>query len=901
MTRVATALGAKAVLPTVMQVTPSLVREQDWRRRRTAFVALAQTAHGLRKPMYRHLLDTTDLALAFFEDPNPLVRYAAVHLVGRLALDFADEDACGDDKPTYQRLAGAKVLPALSKKLRAAFESEWRVRVHACSAMINFFVEYGDVPPEEHAPFLRDALDGLVEHVNTGPMAAVKEAIACISAIATVASEASFAPFYELVLPMVMRTLHRDDFKSDPDVSALRGRVVECVGIMASAATPDAFRRHAEQTLALVMEALRQTDDGMVRRYAMSALPRLAAAGNGAGADGVVALLPHVMPGIISAASADVGVVMLSPNDTEEVQRELAAGKEFLQVHIRGEGTRIVGVNTTAMQDLGMAVLAIHNLADALGVRFAAYAPACAQAIVKLADYEFNPQVRDVALLALPKLVQCMRETPDVAQALFFDTLAVLVSTVKAGVEAVGESVATSDAASGAAVAGAAAASAEEEGAAGGAADEAGEDSEEAETTRYAAEALVALVRFAYESGGAYDNDAYGEHRADGDCPPRIFVPVDKFADVLTELTELLKGVAEDMLLSRRKLELALQQGEVDQEVADSFKSGRDALRGEVLIRVVDTIGYIVKGKGKSAFPAVKECGLLRVLVSLASRGAPDEFRHAAVCLLDDLIEFCGGGTDAETERACFDLCLELCSGSENPRLARAAVWGLGICAQRGALAGEFDARAGDVASALHASVRKWRGVRDKAVAVLQAAEQAAATAAGPEDGPDQEVVDEAEEAAFAAGLVADNALSALEKMVRFRSDALGKRGVNPEAVLKEVVQALPCTDDAEEARCVNAVMLGLYVPRGAAVASPEYWFEVLVPQLGMGFDANEAGVGAWDDEDGSFMVDRTRRVLAAALKEGLVRRPATPDVMARVGGEEVWGPALAALVREYV
>ena len=85
-------------MQSMFSAVPDLLQSAEWPRRRACLLGLSAMAEGGGKKLYSRLTQVVEWVLAYFNDPHPKVRYAAIHVFGRLALDFSDEEKCGDDK-----------------------------------------------------------------------------------------------------------------------------------------------------------------------------------------------------------------------------------------------------------------------------------------------------------------------------------------------------------------------------------------------------------------------------------------------------------------------------------------------------------------------------------------------------------------------------------------------------------------------------------------------------------------------------------------------------------------------------------------------------------------------------------------------------------------------------------
>jgi hypothetical protein len=261
---------------------------------------------------------------------------------------------------------------------------------------------------------------------------------------------------------------------------------------------------------------------------------------------------------------------------------------------------------------------------------------------------------------------------------------------------------------------------------------------------------------------------------------------------------------------------------DADADLVEELREN-DSKQLELVSNLVDTAGYLIKCFGPAGLGAFN-ASLRAVLEAMAHPAAPDDIFLQAICLYDDFVEF-ARGADPGLEDALHGMCLRGVESDDAP-VARAAVWGLGILGQH---AGErFRAHALSSAQVLMRAVDKWR------LAASQTQD---------------------EDLQFMAGLVADNALSAVDKIARCRG--------HPE-LAQYVLQAVPLTADAEEARVVN-VQLERYVEAGVLPASR--FVALVAAQLHHGLDA---GSGVWDEDD-AFVCAEQRKSVGSKLQRGVL------------------------------
>lgn len=741
--RLASALGGKTVLPKVLSLVPALLSSaDDWRRRRVAIQTLALVAEGCGKRMYSKLSDVMKWAAATEKDVHPKVRHAVVHLLGRLCLDFGDDEKCGEGKPTFQKKYTGQTLPMLSNFLR---DPSARVSSHAASALVNFFTEFGDLQGADVAPFLDGLLEGLMALITNGAVTAKDESLAAVSAIATISGPELFARYYDHLMPLALGVATNGGLGASERISSLKGRALECAGLMAAAVGKEKFAPHATVTLTLVLQGCHQKDDSTLRNNAVAASVRVAKALD----DDFLRFLPELLPDLVAGCKEDFNLELIDDDQADEME---ARGFQVLQFHVRGEGTKTVMVNSMAVQGISSCIFALYNFALQFKHKFAPYAPEVFGAVLPLLDADALQAVRNIAVVSLPHIVTCVAQNPSVASDLFMVSVFSCLAKIKVEEEEVDGEQDENDIAN------------------------------SMETQVHLAESLVALIQDCYASGGAKDNDPYLGKRIQQFPPAYGFATPSRFQEGIQGCAEALQRRIEILIELRAQFEE--EKADHDEGSYEKFLE-MDSKHYEIAERLVDACGYLIKMC--SANPAVGLSIVREHVMSLAMTltldEAKDDIKRLGLCLLDDYLEFMPHAPeDAPLRARCLKICLETCRGDSNA-MARASVWGLGLFAVYGGA--EADAFVMECVRALAETV-ETKSARMGRIA------------GETEDDNDER---------FELGLVVDNALSALEKFCRHRGAVMSKSGLAPNDVLLRVVQHLPCSCDSEEAKVINVQM----------------------------------------------------------------------------------------------
>jgi hypothetical protein len=150
--RLSVALGGDAVMPMTRAIIEELLSNMDeWKQRRAAFQMLAVVGEGCADDLKTQIAAVVGMVLPSFDDPHPRVRYAAIHCIGHLAVDFAGE---------LHRVAYDEVVAAIKAAMGDQNALCPRVQLHAASALIKF------CHPEYCEPgMLTDHVEPLLENL----------------------------------------------------------------------------------------------------------------------------------------------------------------------------------------------------------------------------------------------------------------------------------------------------------------------------------------------------------------------------------------------------------------------------------------------------------------------------------------------------------------------------------------------------------------------------------------------------------------------------------------------------------------------------------------------------------------------------------------------------------------
>ena len=620
--RIATALGGKAVFPAFKAHAMNMMQQTgDWTKQRAGLLALSLIGEGCGKAMFAQMQDVVAAVLPFVGAGHPRVRYAAITAIGQLAADFSDSDKC-TGKKNFQALVGGAVLP----KLAEAMEDEsapWRLRGHASSALINFSNAEA-CPVKLVRPHLHRLLLSMFTLVRDGPRRAKEEALTAVACLANVA-DAEFGQYYDHFMPIALQLIENATTK---EFSALRGKAMECVGLMGLAVGKERFAPDAAKAMQLLMSVHQQSqadgdDEGTEEMYHVS---RACARICGCLGKDFLPYMNVVLPPLLKAAAKKPGLTF-EETEAENVGQASVDenGMQSFACRIRGAGALKININTHELQLMSTACHMLFEYADNLGTAFAPYVPQVAEVLLPLIEFPLLEAIRIAAICAVPKLLAAVAPDakegspghPMIAQTLLDAALPKLI-----------DALATPD----------------------------------QEMATVVAEVMSETFRICHESNAAFG--VFGEG----------------IAKALESLVKSMKIKVEERIELRST---AAQDEDFDQEALELIEESEE-MGNEFMTNLMDAIGYIIKSKKEAVVDAFE--AIVHPFASALLRPeAPAALRATAICFYDDIVEHASPAAHKFIPMA-VPFMIEWCD-DEFDELAQAASYGLGVCAEFGGAA----------------------------------------------------------------------------------------------------------------------------------------------------------------------------------------------------------------------
>eukprot|EP01130_Rhizamoeba_saxonica_P009334 TRINITY_DN378_c0_g1_i2.p1 TRINITY_DN378_c0_g1~~TRINITY_DN378_c0_g1_i2.p1 ORF type:complete len:732 (-),score=70.88 TRINITY_DN378_c0_g1_i2:590-2785(-) len=207
------------LLPGLIERFSNFLLFAEWEYRYTALMAISMIATGCKIHLNIEMLMTKILPL--FEDPHPIVVWAAINVVGQFSSDF---------EKTFQSCYNHSVLPILLKILSDL--SSPRLQAHASSALINF-CEHSKFRYIE--PYMKEILSVLLKIIKNSSNKMIMKHVTAVSAFAS-CSKTKFIDYYDDFIPVL-----KDRLNSNSDDKVLKEHIVSCICLIGYAVGKDKF------------------------------------------------------------------------------------------------------------------------------------------------------------------------------------------------------------------------------------------------------------------------------------------------------------------------------------------------------------------------------------------------------------------------------------------------------------------------------------------------------------------------------------------------------------------------------------------------------------------------------------------------------------------------------------
>jgi len=465
-------------------------------------------------------------------------------------------------------------------------------------------------------------------------------------------TEADFSRFYPAFMPGILGILEQGGGQGQGGAAAasgglssrLRGKALQCVGMIGSAVGLEVFREDAVKVLQLLMPAMQISPgatsfpDGYFD-YLAPACAQIAKALK----EHFVQFLPVVVPPLLRTLSVEVECSVTECASAEEathgVSHDEESGLQSTVLEVKGRGAMKVTMNTTAVLEKQQAAKTLYEYVDSLGCLMVEFVEPSAHALLPLVVFRYSEDVRNSASFALGRLFGSACEVVRSGAkptAFAQQFLSPVVQTLVAGLK--GEL--------------------------------------HADPRCCMAEALRDVLQACFESGGK--DETSGSQLAplvalsSQECSSAMVV-------VLEVATASVQRRSEKMAAFSASEEL---EAEEDQERLEEELEEED----ELMTNLVDCLGYMLKtlattpaaaaSGGAASSVALFDSLVLPLFAQFLGPDQPSSLRHNAVCLFDDMLEF-GGAAAHKYIPAVLPVLVAALDDDEESFLQQASVYGL--------------------------------------------------------------------------------------------------------------------------------------------------------------------------------------------------------------------------------
>jgi len=392
--RLACGLGGKTVFPHIIQLTPTMLQNADWKYRHAALMAISASGEGCHKQMEPYLGEVMEGVLNYIADPHPRVRYACCNAIGQMSTDFA---------PVFEKKFHARVVPGLLHLMNDSANP--RVQAHAGAALVNFSE---DCPKNILLPYLPDIMARLEEVlkakfnelVEKGNKLVLEQIVTTIASVADTAED-KFADYYDKFMPCLKYMIGN---ANTAELRLLRGKTIECVSLIGLAVGGEKFSPDASEVMNLLLNSQvkgeEMPEDDPQMSYMISAWARICKI---LGA-GFAPYLPLVMGPVMKTASMKPEVALLDNDELTGVEDD-TEDWQFVQL---GEQQNF-GIKTAGLEDKATACQMLVCYARELKEHFADYTEQVVRLMVPMLKFYFHDGVRTAAAESMPFLLECAR------------------------------------------------------------------------------------------------------------------------------------------------------------------------------------------------------------------------------------------------------------------------------------------------------------------------------------------------------------------------------------------------------------------------------------------------------------------------------------------------------------
>merc|ERR1719447_2456991 len=392
--RLACGIGGKTIFPHILQLTPAMLQQSDWKCRHAGLMAISASGEGCHKQMEPHLDQLMEGIMNYINDPHPRVRYACCNAIGQMSTDFA---------PVFEKKFHAQVIPGLLMLMDDAANP--RVQAHSGAALVNFSEDCTKNILVSYLPEIMGKLESVLkakfdELVQKGNKLVLEQIVTTIASVADTAED-KFADYYDKFMPCLKYMIGN---ANTAELRLLRGKTIECVSLIGLAVGGDKFSADASEVMELLLSSQVKGDelpeDDPQMSYMISAWARICKILGARFAP----YLPLVMGPVMKTASMKPEVALLDNEELNGVEEE-TEDWQFVQL---GEQQNF-GIKTAGLEDKATACQMLVCYARELKEHFSDYTEQVVKLMVPMLKFYFHDGVRTAAAESLPFLLECAK------------------------------------------------------------------------------------------------------------------------------------------------------------------------------------------------------------------------------------------------------------------------------------------------------------------------------------------------------------------------------------------------------------------------------------------------------------------------------------------------------------
>jgi len=393
--RAAAGMGGRMLAPTILSLCQQFAGHAKWTYRRAAVAALCRLAEGSSATFKNYFDQSVQYLIGALQDASARVRYQAVETLGRFAALF----------PQNAKLLVTTFVPGLTSMLGQEVICD-RLRGHVASALINLTnPETCDAEYLVESGLLEPLLSSLVVCLQNASLEVQPYCLDLLGCVAQVSGE-SFTPYYSSFMPGIKNILVT---AQGPLLVKLRGKAMDCVGLVGDAVGSSLFSQDAADVMLLLIKDLKSSSaeaQDIAFDYVLPACARIARALGAAFSP----FLSDVMAPLLAGASQIIKCTIEDADDDDnegEAVKDEETGMESAVMSVGGLKKRVT-MNTYAVHQKDQAARMLFEFAEALKGEMASHLMPALEVTLAMITDKHSSDMRASAALALAKLFEAV-------------------------------------------------------------------------------------------------------------------------------------------------------------------------------------------------------------------------------------------------------------------------------------------------------------------------------------------------------------------------------------------------------------------------------------------------------------------------------------------------------------